>query len=519
MIYNRSGVVGRLFLVASAVVLVSIAVLLFFPQSNRNYHLFLVGVSKGRIKPLTAKFPPYKGSRMGGAAFLKSCMATQIASLSGDPYSLLSIGSEISGTADSYFSRGGTSIDALNRLKIDGMLVGNIEFTFGCARLEELSGVASFPFISSNITEMGSGDPPPFLKKDLILNPGGGLKIGVLGLTPPQTPVLTSSMNVAGLRFLPPGKELAERVTSLRDRGVDLVVVLSLYDDERMTDEEWAQIVAARPDVLVMVDFEVDAPAPFEKDGIIIKTVSGYNQSKEIDVLDLELPPYAGKVVSMRGRRLPVFCDEITPDPSIEEFIKNRAGNIDKLKSERVGEFDADYERCYDRECPIGNLVADSMRDLFKSDIAFMNSGGIQSDLKSGIFTLGDLFSVLPFDNQVVTMNLSGQDILEVLSTSASLKRGLLQVSGCRYKFANREADDFELKEVLVGSAPLDVSSIYKVTTNSFLAEGGDGFLAFKRGKEIQYGPLQRESVRSYLAVLCASGATHLATEGRIIRE
>ncbi len=516
---SRSGVIGRLFVAAAALFFLSALVFVFYPRGNRRYHLLLLGVSKGRIKPMTAKFPPYRGNRMGGAAYVKKQLDQLVASFSGEPYNILSIGSEISGTADAYFSRGATTIEVLNRLKIDAMLVGNIEFTYGRQRLEELAGLARFPFLSSNITAMGSDDPPPFLQKDQILSPGNGLKIGLVGITPPQTPLLTSAGNVAGLRFLPPGPELIARVKSLRARGVDLVVMLSLYDDERLTEGEWAQIVAARPDVLVMVDFDVDPPAPVEKDGIIIKTVSGYNQSKEIDQLDLELPAFGGRIVAWQGRRVPVYCDETSPDSGMEEYLRNHAGELEHLKAERVAEFAADYARQYEQECPIGNLVADAMRDLFQADVALMNSGGIQADIRTGPFTLADLFSVLPFDNQVVVMTLTGQDLLELLSVSASLKRGLLQISGGRYSFANRNTEDFDLKAVASGNEPLDPARTYRVTTNSFLAEGGDGFWAFKRGKEVQYGPLQREAVRAYLAARSASAPITLATEGRILRE
>ncbi len=519
LMHARSRIVERLFLFTGFVILLASLFIVFHPKGQRRYHLFLLGVSKGRIKPINAKFPPYRGSRMGGAAYVKRQLDTLVASLSGEPYNILSIGSEISGTADAYFSRGATPIEVLNRLKVDAMLVGNIEFTFGRQRLEELAGLAHFPFLGTNVTTMGSDDPPPFLQKDQILSPGDGLKIGVVGVTPPQTPTLTSAGNVAGLRFLPPGPELVERVKSLRNRGVDLVVMLSLYDDSRLTEEEWTQIVAARPDVLAMVDFEVDPPLPVEKDGIIIKTVSGYNQSKEIDHLTLELPAFGGRPSAWHGRRIPVYCDELEPDPGMEEFLNKTAGTLDQLKAEMVGEFAADTARQYTRECPIGNLVADAMRDLFPSDVALMNSGGIQSDIKGGPFTVGDLFAVLPFDNQVVNMTLTGQDLLEVLSISASLKRGLLQISGGRYTFAHRAEEDFELKDVVIGSEPLDPTRAYKVTTNSFLAEGGDGFWAFKRGKEVQYGPLQREAVRTYLQRMTASGPLTLATQGRIVRE
>jgi len=488
------------------------------PLGERRLHLVFTGVSKGHIQPFLARFAPYRDQRMGGAAHKAAKLQSLVASFSGDPFCIFSVGSEISGTADAYFTRGSAIVEALNAFRLDAMLIGNIEFTFGRSRLEELSRLAKFPLLSSNITEEGSDSPPGFMTPELLLTPGNGLRVGVLGLTPETTPELTARGNVNGLRFLPPGPEIAVAVKRLRGKGADLVVLLSLIDRERIGKPEWDAIVAAAPDVISMIDFNVDAPPPAKEDGIVIKTVSGYNQGKEIDVLDLDVLPGTG-VTSFRGRRIPICSDLVTPDPMVEALLQRAVGDITRLKTEPVGEFAADYERRYDAECPIGNLVADAMREMTGADLALQNSGGVQSNIRKGAFTLGDLYNVLPFDNQVVTMSLSGQDLLEVLTTSASLRRGVLQISGGTYTFANRSSDDFDLKDVTVGGKPLDPAQAYKIAVNSFLAEGGDEFRGFKRGRNREYGPIQREVVKEYILRRCASGPIELSTDNRIIKE
>lgn len=509
-------IVSRLFLIISVILAVFVAFWLFSPEDSGRYHLVLTGVSKGRIHPFRAKFEPYRGKRMGGAAGMSTLIKETVASFSGEPFNIVSIGSEISGTADAYFTRGSAVISAMNGLGIELMLVGNIEFTFGQERLRELKKEADFTFLSSNISESGTGQTPDYISPEIILYPGSGLRIGVVGLTPPSTPDLTAKGNVVGLEFALPGDELKNRIDSLRKAGVDLVVLLTLYDRNRISYEEWQAITKARPDVCVLLDYEIEEPPPFMKDGIVVKTLSGYNQSKEIDILDLEISGHPARIKAFYGRRLAVNHAEIDPDPEIKKIVDKATRKVWAIKKEVIAEFAKDYQREYSHECPIGNLIADAMKHETGTDIAIQNSGGIQSDINSGEFTFGDLFNVLPFDNQVVTLELSGSDLLELFTQSASKRRGILQVSGASYSFANRGRDDYELKELLIGESPVETDKYYSVSTNSFLQDGGDNFLAFKAGRKLAYGRQQRDVVRDYLKKLAREGSIELETYGRV---
>ncbi|GAB4283059.1 MAG: bifunctional UDP-sugar hydrolase/5'-nucleotidase [Candidatus Rifleibacteriota bacterium] len=514
-----SSIASRLFLFLSVLLVIIVAVWLFRPNESRRYHLILTGVSKGRMHPFRAKFKPYKGKKMGGTAAIATLKNEAVASFSGEPFNFVSIGSEISGTADAYFTRGSAIISALNGLGIEAMLVGNIEFTFGQERLRELAKEADFAFLTSNVCESGTGQTPDYLSPEIILYPGAGLKVGMVGITPPSTPDLTFRGNVAGLEFHMPGSDLKARIAALRKAGVSLVVLLTLYDKERISYEEWKGIVDAKPDVCVMIDYSVEAPPPFMKNGIIIKTVSGYNKCKELDILDLELSPDPVRIISFAGRRLAANHAEIDPDPKVAKIVDKATRRVKALKRRKITDFADDYERQYSRECPIGNMIADAMRAETGATIAFQNSGGIQNNINSGEFTVGDLFDVLPFDNQVITMELKGSDIQELLTQSASLRRGVLQVSGASYSFAWRSQDDYELREVKVGDDPIDPEKTYLVCTNSFLADGGDNFLAFKNGRNVVYGRQQRDIVQEYLEKLGRDGPVRLATYGRITVE
>ena len=515
----NSSIVSRLFLLFSILLVIAVAIWLFKPSDTGRYHLVMTGVGKGRIHPFRAKFEPYRGKRMGGAAGQASIIKETVASFSGEPYNIVSIGSEISGTADAYFSRGSAVVSALNGLGIELMLIGNIEFTFGQERLRELKKEADFVFLSSNIGEAGTGQVPDYISPEVILYPGGGLRIGMVGLSPPSTPDLTAKGNVAGLEFALPGPELKNRIEALRKAGVDIVVLLTLYDRNRISFEEWRGIVSAKPDICVMLDYEIEEPPPFMKDGIILKTLSGYNQSKEIDVLDLEISGHPAKIISFAGRRLAVNHAEIEPDVEMAAIVERATRQVREMKKKKIAEFAADYQREYSQECPVGNLVAEAMKHETGAEISLQNSGGIQNDINSGEFTFGDLFNVLPFDNQVVTMELSGSDLLELFTQSASKRRGILQVAGVTYAFANRSREDYEVKEVLVDGQPIQPQKWYSICTNSFLGEGGDNFLAFRNGRNLRYGRQQRDVVSDYLIMKGREGSIELSTDGRIKAE
>ena len=510
---------SQIFLAISIFFAIAVLIYVFKPSGNRKYHLIISGISKGRIQPFRARFRPYKGKKMGGAAGLKAVVNETVASFSGEPYNFFSLGSEISGTADAYFTRGEAIIKTLNACHIDGMLVGNIEFTFGQDRLRELSKIAEFPFISSNVFEGGTGQAPEYISSEMFFHPGAGLKIGVVGLTPPTTPDVTSKGNVYGLEFLFPDELLKNRIQNLKKSGADLVILLTLYDRERISPGEWAAIADAQPDVCIMIDYQIEAPSATMKDGVVVKTISGYNKSKEIDVLDFEVSQPPTKILSFAGRRIPINHAEIDPDPQMEKIVEETTKSVWAVKKQTIGEFSADYARRYSKECPIGNLIADAMLDAYKGDLAIQNSGGIQNNIQEGKFTLGNLFSVLPFDNQVVQMTLTGQDLLELFTRSASVRRGILQVSNCSYRFSNRGYNDYELKEVLIAGKPIVATQTYKVTANSFLSDGGDNFLAFKRGGNLKFGDQQRDVVQAYIKKLSENGPIKLSIQNRVIRD
>jgi 2',3'-cyclic-nucleotide 2'-phosphodiesterase (5'-nucleotidase family) len=139
------------------------------------------------------------------------------------------------------------------------------------------------------------------------------------------------------------------------------------------------------------------------------------------------------------------------------------------------------------------------MREETNADIAFFNSGGIRMDIPKGKITLEQVFTLLPFDNNLVTMNLSGAQILEILEYNARMEQGFLQASGIKIHYDVSEPVGSRVKEVYIWGKPLTKEKTYTVTTIDFLAAGGDAFKTFKDGKNLLYGTNLRDLFVSYL--------------------
>jgi 2',3'-cyclic-nucleotide 2'-phosphodiesterase (5'-nucleotidase family) len=195
-----------------------------------------------------------------------------------------------------------------------------------------------------------------------------------------------------------------------------------------------------------------------------------------------------------------VLAGEDRPyDKEVEKIVHAYNSRIQKQYARVVGETSVDLVRYHQRESNIGNLVCDAMRKTINADIAFLNSGAIRTNIPQGKITLEQVFTLLPFDNNLVTMKLTGKQILKILEQDARMERGILQVSGIKIQYDLSEPAGSRVKEVYIGISPLDPNKTYTVTTVDFLAVGGDKFSTFKEGRNIVYGKALRDIFVSYL--------------------
>jgi 2',3'-cyclic-nucleotide 2'-phosphodiesterase (5'-nucleotidase family) len=295
---------------------------------------------------------------------------------------------------------------------------------------------------------------------------------------------------------------------------------LTQYNKENITPNEWLAIASSSPDICFMLDSDIDAPIPFVKNGIIVYTVSSYNQTKEIDFLNLEITKKRPvKIVGLSSKRIATNIAEYNEDQDVLAVIDKETANIRSFRDTVIGKFAKDYIKSFYNECPFGDFMTDIMRKESGADIAMQNSGGIHENISGGEFTNGNLYSILPFDNKIVTMNLKGEDILELLNISSSRQRGILQVSGIQYSYVYKNKKDYHLKYAKINGVDIEKDKTYKVVTNNFLASGGDNYIPFTRGIDIVLGKSLRDVIRENIASQSQIAPIELKTDGRIIVE
>jgi 2',3'-cyclic-nucleotide 2'-phosphodiesterase/3'-nucleotidase len=200
----------------------------------------------------------------------------------------------------------------------------------------------------------------------------------------------------------------------------------------------------------------------------------------------LELTIRDGVVVSVEATHETV--DRKVEDAAVKAIIAKYAPQIDEVMDEVVGELAQDLpsgSRDKVESSPLGNHLTDVMRASCDAAVALHNRTGIRAGLKKGVQKLRDIYTVSPFGNTIVVVTMTGADLWALLEGSlGDGTRLLLEMSGAEIVFDPAAEKGKRLVSVSVGGKPLDRAGSYRVATNSFLAEGGDGHSPFVRGKD-----------------------------------
>lgn len=422
---------------------------------------------------------------------------------------LLHAGDVFSGTLYFTIFEGLADLEMMNAIGFDAMTFGNHEFDKGPETLEKFVKDAQFPFVSANIdfskdpilnkyfhttiVEAGEGDNGKIYPA-IVKNINGEL-VGIFGLTTEDTPSIASPGE--HITFLDAKQAAEETVQRLEDLGINKIIALSHlgYTVEHQLAQEVDGI-----DVLVGGHSHTELPEGVlvEKDEPTVIVQSGENLINlgKVQVTFDE----NGVVQDYEATLLPLENYEADPDllAKVEEYQEE----IDELMQVVIGEttvhLDGERADVRTRETNLGNLIADGMvwkmKQFFpETTIALQNGGGIRASIDEGEITMGEIRTVLPFDNTLVAITLTGQELYEALENSVSQYPDhdgrFLQVSGVKFKFdPNQPAGQrVWLVEVLNQEGeyvPLDLEASYTVATNSFTAQGGDFYDSLKRAYE-----------------------------------
>ena len=462
------------------------------------------GILQGNILPYKEQYGEYKGKNVGGIAYL-SGFYKKIRKTNENQYIFLDCGDNYSGTPETYYTHGEAIVTGLNALGLDAMAIGNREFDFGSARLKKNISVSNFTYLGTNLKDT-SKDRMEFEYVKIINS--GKHKIGLMGIVPPQTAVMTEVTNTKGFIFSEISKSIPGYIKFLRDKGADVIVVITQLDidvDVKQID----YLVSCGIDIIQVLEYR-SKKKKFQKinDSYLIAH-DGYAKGSNVQLFDAEFK--SGKLECSNFRRVFIEKDKLKPDLELSGKLNEYVRKIDEIMNKVIGTIDKDYRNEYYEESGLGDFICDTIKEKSGAKIAFQNSGGIRSDLKKGNFTIRMLHDILPFDNDIVLLKIKGNILYKVFETVGELKYGVLQVSGLTYCIDKKSEN--KLVSLLIDGKPVDKDKEYLVVTNSFLAGGGDGYVMLKKAEKIKVIGSLREIIKNQIQ---STGTFSVQCDGRI---
>jgi 2',3'-cyclic-nucleotide 2'-phosphodiesterase (5'-nucleotidase family) len=394
------------------------------------------------------------------------------------------------GTPIFTFFSGEADYLAMDQAGYDALTVGNHDMDNGLANLQKQAKLLHIPLLSVNMIG----------KNGQLVFPGyhvferGGLKIAVIGVMGQNAYEAIAGDRRKDIAILDPVDTLRQVVPQLRDK-VDLVVVLS-----HVGHEEEVALASKVPGIDLIVGghshTKVPKPVAVQNGDRTTLVVQAFQWGEYVGRLDLTVD--AGRIQSYTGELVPV-TNALQPDPTVKATVDKYASQLAAQMSVVVGKsaYEFDNGRKSEGDTPLGNLIADCLREQTNVDIGIMNSGGIRSGLPKGDLTRGAIFSMLPFENRLVTLKVKGTTVQAILDFAASRlgKNGTLQVSGVSFVGEHEKA-----VEVKVGGKPLDPNKVYTLTTIDYIASGNDGAEVFKQASDVHpTGQLIRDAFFDFL--------------------
>jgi 5'-nucleotidase len=405
----------------------------------------------------------------------------------------------------------------------DAMAVGNHEFDDGDQGLRDLADRVSFPIISGNIDVSQSNILAGQIENHTILEVGGQ-RIGIISALAADT-VETSSPSDAVV-FINEIESLQADVAALEAEGVNMIIALNHVgvkkDMEIAANVDGIDAVVGGHSHTLFSNTEEGAMSYPTMVGNV-PVVQAYAYSKYVGHLKLTFDDN-GNVVSAAGDTI-LLDASVAEDEAAVARIAELAGPIEEMKTRVIGAsadvIEGSRDVCRAMECPMGNLVADAMLDRVASQgaqIAIQNGGGIRATIGAGEVTMGDVLTVLPFQNTLSTFEVTGEVVVAALENGVSqIEDGagrFPQVAGLSYTFDAAAGPGARVSDVMVGGTPIDPSATYQAVSNNYVRNGGDGYAMFEgAANAYDFGPDLADVVAEYLA---KNGEYVPYTDGRI---
>jgi 5'-nucleotidase len=471
---------------------------------------------------------------LGGAERFAGAIQSIRANSGSVPF-LIDAGDLFSGTMISNTNEGAPVIELYNRLGVDAAAVGNHEFDYGPVGEASVATVlnmdprgairtraeeATFPFLAANIDSDDDDVGAPWYRPSTIIS-REGIRVGVVGATSMSTPFTTIADNLLGLSFASTAERVAAEAKRLRTEGVNFVV-LTIHDGGICANEAPIEYPLGEPELAALCEeteiFEILRQIP---DGTFDAVVAGHTHRSVIGTFGgvaILQAPAKGKGVAWaelkrRETELEVSVKDIVrvdatviPDRDVTALLAPYRQAIETRQKEKLGvNVKAELTRDFHVENALGNFMADMLRNATGASVAVLNNGGLRTNLPAGMITYGRVYNILPFDNRVATVTVTGENLADAVALGLSG-----EFEG--YSWSNLTQDE---KGIRIGGEPIELKETYVVAYSDFLASGGSGFASLEWPKAEVWNdkPPMRDLIVAAIKDLAIQKAEIIASE------
>ncbi|WP_134701708.1 5'-nucleotidase C-terminal domain-containing protein [Ammoniphilus sp. YIM 78166] len=415
---------------------------------------------------------------------------------------VLDAGDTFHGQTITTLVQGESIIPVMNEIGYDAMTAGNHDFNYGMDRLLEIKGKLNFPVMGGNVVNRADGKP---VLDSYVIKELDGIKIGIFGIATPETAYKTHPKNVKTVQFLDPVAHSKKMVEQLEQERVNVIIGLAhLGMDE--SSQHTSRLVAEQvKGIDVIIDGHSHQVFTDLMIGETLITQAG-EYSKNLGVVNLTfdkgtLTEKKASIISKEDAK------DVIPDPEITKIIEDIKSSQAQVLEEVIGtaavKLEGEREKVRAGETNLGNLISSAMLKSTEADVALTNGGGIRASIEQGTVTKGNIITVLPFGNYVVTIKVTGSELQAALEHGAGQypepKGAFPHVAGLTFKIDPDQPEGQRIHSVFVAGKPLNANQEYILATNDFLAAGGDDYKMFAQKPVLNHYPTLDEIVIDYL--------------------
>ena len=443
-----------------------------------------------------------KGRPVGGAAALATVLDTLEASC-GCPMLWLDGGDQMQGTLASNLFAGRSTVDVLNRMGLSAAVVGNHELDWSVDTLRARMTQASYPWLAANVFDSATGRRPDWAVPSRIITVGS-LRVGVIGYMTPQTKTDVMAEHVRGFRFGAGKAAIADVLDAMRASRPDFTILVA-------HEGGFCDSLACRGEIVDLAR-ELGAGAV---DAIVaghthqrmatevagIPIVQARSSGTAIGVIDFVWRTGGGR--GTRTRVESVYADSVVADSAIGSLVARYARQTDSIASRPIAALKLPLPKLRDGggQYALGNLIADAQRNAVRAQVSAMNNGGIRGPgLPAGPLTYANLFELQPFQNEVVTLTVTGSVLRKLAEHAVASGTPDAHLSGMTVQYDPRR----RAGKRVVGMQLDDGSTVrngrrYTLAVTNFMAGGGSGFAMLKGLPMKRSGITDIDALSSYL--------------------